>query len=307
MGPHSPRHLKRKKPIGLPASTYYFLASALAIGAFFLVWAVLHDAGERSPWIPAGLVASGLLICAGAIRELAVRAVRRRIAIEQRKMDLALLSAPLPRVAVNPDKLTLERNAAFLNEIQRKSDAAKVLSSIPASHREVFELCEEYIGNVDRELPTVGIGSPRLRPLTKGKEYAVRFHRYHMLKWAEGEARSFAHSAMAEFDPNRKLERASEVLAALETASVHYPDESKLRESESAVRELIASIKAKVLIDRAMDMKAAGDHDELRSLIAEAEALVAHGVELSGGSNSVFIELEKEIKTLKTVSSKDQM
>ena len=307
MGPHTRRHSRRERPVWLPASTYYFLASAAAIGAFFLVWAILHDAGERSPWIPAGLVASGLLICSGAIRELIVRAVRRQIAIEQRKLDLALLSAPLPRVAINPDKLTLERNAAFLNEIQRKSEAAKVLSSISASHREVFELCEDYIGLVDRELPTVGIGSPRLRPLTKGREYAVRFHRYHMLRWAEGEARGFAHSAASEFDPTRKLERASEVLTALEMASVHYPDESKLRDSESAVRELIASIKAKVLIERAKVEKTAGDDDELQLLLAEAEALVAQGEELSGGTNSVFIELDNEIKSLKNVSSKGEV
>jgi hypothetical protein len=267
---------------------------------FFLVWAILHDSQEESPWIAAGLTASGILICSSALRELILRGVRERVALEQQRIDLAILSAPVPRMPTNPDKLTLERNAAFLNEIQRKSEAAKVLSSIPASHREVFELCEEYLGVLDRELPTVGIGSPRLRPLTKGREYATRFHRYHMLRWAEGEARTFAQVVATEFDPARKLERATEVLSALEMASLHYPDESKLRDSESAVRMLIFSTKTKLLIDRARAVYSEGDNEQLRSLLGEAEALVALGEEQSGGTNTVFLDLRSEIDSLKS-------
>jgi hypothetical protein len=287
-------------PFWLPASTYYFLASAIAIGVFFLTWAILLDAQEESPWIAAGLIASGILICSGAFRELILKGFRKRALIEQQKLDLAILSVPLPRVPTNPDKLTLERNAAFLNEIQRKSEAAKVLSSIPASHREVFELCEEYLGIVDKELPKVGIGSPRLRPLTKGREYAARFHRYHMLRWAEGEARNFAQVATTEFDPARKLERATEVLSTLELASLHYPDESKLKDSESAIKEMIVSSKAKLLLDKVRGARSEGDRADLKMLLGEAELLVAHGEELSGGANILFIELRSEIESLKS-------
>ena len=300
MRPLEQRHRRRRRPFWIPASTYYFLASAIAIGVFFLVWAILHDSQEESPWIPAGLIASGILISSGALRELVLRGLRKRAVLEQQRLDLALLSVPVPRIPTNPDKLTLERNAAFLNEIQRKSEAAKVLSSIPASHREVFELCEEYLGILDRELPTVGIGSPRLRPLSKGRDYAARFHRYHMLRWAEGEARSFAQAVATEFDPARKLERASEVLSALEMASLHYPDESKLRDSESAVRELIITTKAKLLIDRAKGAGSEGNDAELWSLLGEAEALIGLGEEQSGGANAIFSELRSEIESLKS-------
>ena len=299
MGPHASRQRKRKKPFWLPASTYYFLASAVAIGAFFLVWAILHDASDESPWIAAGLIASGILILAVAVREVLLTSIRRRALLEQQKLDLALLSVPLPRVMPDPDKLTLERNAAFLNEIQRKSDAAKVLSTIPASHREVFELCEDYIGLVDRELPSVGIGSPRLRPLIKGREYAARFHRFHMLKWAEGEARNFVQSSAVEFDAGRKLERALDVLSALETARGHYPEDPKLEDSESVLNELITTFKARILIDDATKAKEDRNRRKLRSLIEEAETVVRHGEELSGGRNSVFNGLRNEINNLK--------
>ncbi len=299
MRPNEQRHRRRRRPFWIPASTYYFLASAVAIGVFFLVWAILHDSQEESPWIPAGLVASGILICSGALRELILRGARKRAVIEQQRLDLAILSGPMPRVAADPDKLTLERNTAFLNEIQRKSEAARVLASIPASHREVFELCEEYLGLVDRELPRVNIGSPRLRPLTKGREYAARFHRYHMLRWAEGVAKSFAQVAATEFDPARKLENATEVLAALGMASLHYPDESKLKDSESAVKELILSTKAKVLIDRVAGARAEAEDEELQSLLGEAEILVSLGEEQFGAANSIFLALRSEIDNLK--------
>lgn len=290
-------------PFWLPASTYYFLVSAVAIGVFFLVWAILHDSLEESPWIAAGLIASGILISAGAVREIILKGVRRKALIEQQKLDLALLSAHLPRVATNPDKLTLERNGAFLKEIQRKSEAAKVLSSISASHREVFELCEHYIELVDRELPTVGIGSPRLRPLTKGREYAARFHRYHMLRWAEGEAKTFAQDVASEFDLNRKVGRASDVLSVLETAVFHYPNEPKLIESESVVKELIASLKAKALIEKAKTAKSEGNVIALRSLVAEAENMVNRGEVRSGATDTAFAELRREIDHIKADTS----
>ena len=298
MSLHGKRYRVGRQPIWMPASTYYFLASAIAIGTFFLIWAILNDAHEESPWIPAGLITSGMLITAGAIREVILRGIRNRRIIEQRRLDRALLAVPVPRIQPNPDKLTLERNASFLNEIQRKSDAAKVLSSIPASHREVFELCEEYIDLVDRELPHVAIGSPRLRPLTKGREYAARFHRYHMLRWAEVETRSLVQGAASETDVFRKLERTSQVLAALETAASHYPNELKLRESESAVMDLTASLRAKVLIDRAKNAKLLGNDEECRSLIVEAATMIDQRKGASYPSNPVFDALLIEIVDL---------
>ena len=298
MNQYRKRNRTGRQPFWLPASTYYFLVSAIAIGVFFLVWAILHDAKEESPWIPAGMIASGLLITAGAIREVFLRDIRNRRIIEQRRLDRALLAVPIPRSHPNPDKLTLERNTAFLSEIQRKSDAAKVLSSISASHQEVFELCKEYIELVDRELPHVAIGSPRLRPLTKGRDYAARFHKYHMLRWAEVETRSLVQSAGSETDMSRKLERASQVLAALETATSHYPNELKLQESGGAVRDLITSLHAKALIDRAKNAKLLGNDEEFRSMMAEATMVIDQREAASESSNPIFAALLDEIRGL---------
>ena len=298
MNSYRKRHRVIRQSQWLPASTYYFLSSALAIAVFFAVWAILNDAGEESPWIPAGLAASVLLIAAGVMREVLLRRIRTKRITEQMRLDRTLLSAPLVRNPSNPDKLTIEQNAAILSEIQQKSDAAKVLSSIPASHREVFELCEHYLALVDGELPHVAIGSPRLRPLTKGREYAARFHRYHMLRWAEMETLSLAKSAASEPDLSRKLERASYVLAALEIAISHYPNEVKFRESGDAVKDLLASLRARALIDRAKDAKFLGDTEEFRSLSIGAAALIEEREKAEGTSSPVFEALLDEIRNL---------
>ena len=296
------QHVGRQKR-WLPASAYYFLSSAISLAVFFVVWAVLNDAGERSPWIPAGLVASSVLLTSGVMREVVVRRIRNRQMNEQWRLDQILLSVPIAKSQTNPDKLTLERNAAMLNEIQRKSDAAKVLSSIPASHREVFELCDQYIYLVDGELPHVAMGSPRLRPLMKGREYAARFHRYHMLRWAEVEARSLATSAASETDLSRKLDRASQVLVALETAASHYPNEQKLRDSGTAVKDLLASFQARSLIDAAKNAKLLGNDEEFRSLLAEATAVIGRREVENQTSSPVLDELLGEVRDLENDSN----
>ena len=45
----------------LPASNYYALTMAVVIAFFFLVWGILHDGGDETPWISAGIGASAVL------------------------------------------------------------------------------------------------------------------------------------------------------------------------------------------------------------------------------------------------------
>lgn len=297
MEPNRNRHVVRQ-PFGMPASTYYFLASAGAIGVFFLLWAIFNELREETPWIPAGLLASALLISLGLVRELAQQSARRRAALERRRIEPSVFTMPIARRAADPDKLTLERNAAFLGEIQRRSDAAKVLSSISASHREVFELCEDYLDLVEKELPNVAIGSPRLRPISKGREYASRFHRYHMLKWAECSARELIQFATMEPEPEQKLRHANETLGNLETALSRYPEDTNLQASDRTVREIIASVKARLLLEKAKNAKEEAKIGEAMAFMADAGAAIFEGEILSGGENSIFADLQDELTEL---------
>src|SRR5688572_13675760 len=123
-------HLRRtnSQPFWLPATTYYFLSAAIAIGVFFLVWGILAESAGEMPWISAELMSSVSLILAVVVREVILRTRRRRVFETQKKLDRVLLAAPVnARKYSDPIKLTLERNAVFLNDIVRKSEAANVL------------------------------------------------------------------------------------------------------------------------------------------------------------------------------------
>src|SRR5687768_12777364 len=130
---------RARRPFWLPASNYYVLSIAVSTAFFFLVWGILHDGGEATPWVTAGISASVLLCGAVILREIILRRARMRYFDHQRMMESSVgghhLHGTDPR---HPTKLTLEQNASILREIKQKSDAAKVLSKFSAGHREVF-------------------------------------------------------------------------------------------------------------------------------------------------------------------------
>ncbi|MEO7659750.1 MAG: hypothetical protein ABIV48_09060, partial [Pyrinomonadaceae bacterium] len=200
-----------RRPFWLPASNYYVLAVAISTAFFFLVWGILHDGGEELPWVTAGISASVMLCGAVILREIVLRRARNRYLRQQRMLENMMSRGGAERHLrdpMNSSKLTLERNAAILNEIQLKSEAARILNKVSAGHQEVFELCSEYILRNDFELKTVGAGSPRLAPLLKGRSAAAEFHKYHLLKWAEIESRNLTNDARSRPNPAEKIEAA---------------------------------------------------------------------------------------------------
>lgn len=242
----------RRLPFWLPASTYYFLAAAIAIGIFFFVWAILNEGSDESPWITAGLFSSLTMIGAVLVREVILRNRRERIFAAQRRLDNSLLSAPIGlKKANDPEKFTIERNSVLLSEIKRKSEAAKVLSTLADSHREVFLLCDEYLSIARRELPSIGVGSPRLAAITKGRDSVERRHKFHMLKWAEIEVRRSTQAASESERFTVKLEKAKKALSIVETAVDHYPDEPGLTNSREILSELVVSIRVSNWIEKA--------------------------------------------------------
>jgi hypothetical protein len=248
-----------RRPFWLPASNYYVLSIALTVAFFFLVWGVLHDGTADAPWIPAGISASLLLCCAVFLREVVLRRARRRYIAAQRRLDDSLtwrvLAAERSR---NPNKLTLEKNAAILNDIVQKSDAAKVLSKLSDGHWEVFEMCGEYLTVSSNELKIVAVGSPRLAALHRGREKIRELHRYHLLRWAEIEARSLTQDAR---------NRAKIVIGS---ALEFYPEESSLLESEEALKEFVASIKISHWIERAERAAFKNNYKQALSLYRDA-------------------------------------
>ena len=247
---------KHRPSYWLSASNYYVLAAAIAFAAFFMVMGLLRD-GREEPIIPAGIAASSVLVVAVIVRRAILMKLQIRAAAARRlEHNLAALRI----TGTSPEnKLTIEKNAAILRELKRKADAATVLLKFSDGHREVFELCGQYLDINEREMLTVNPGSPRIAALRRGKEIAEDFHRRHMLKWAEIETTSLLEGAQSATKSADKLELAAKALAVIETAATKYPRERKLLESAVAIGEFIIKVKVKDLVERAGRADARGN------------------------------------------------
>lgn len=252
------RH-KLNRPFWLPASNYYVLSAAVSIAVFFLVWGVLLDGADEAPWIASGIAASIILAGAVVLREVFLRKARRRFLLTQSKLDANLKgiysAVPQPLLPQNTsqisNKLTVEKNASIVKQIQQKSEAARLSGKLSEAHLEVAELCSDYLSLNRRQMETVGTGSPRLAALRRGREMVGQLHRYHLLTWAQNESRHLTQESKIRVKISDKLEAAQRALHTLQTAAGFYPNERQLAESETVLREFIASIKVSHWIEQA--------------------------------------------------------
>ena len=295
-----------RRPFWLPASNYYVLAVAISAAFFFLVWGILHDGGEETPWVTAGIGASVLMCGAVVLREIILRRARDRFIKQHRMMESHVL-------AVNPSKsgrrkthkLSLERNAAILSEIRQKSNAAKVLNSFSAGHREVFELCSGYLARSESELRTVNAGSPRLAAILKGRSTVSDYHRFHLLRWAEIEARTLTDEARARSNTDEKIESAQNALTVIDTALESYPSEASLLESQQLLREFIVSIKVTHWVDEAERAAFKGDYTQAKSLYRDALFYLGRDNIQGPGRQQAERQITAEIERIDALENKE--
>jgi hypothetical protein len=292
------RQTQKRRPFWLPASSYYVMAAAVSIAFFFLVWGILHDEGEETPWVTAGVGASLILAGAVVLREIILRHARERfVQMERRvKQNVSEARAQIGDLPTG-EKLTLERNSAILKHIRQKSDAAKVLSKFSAGHREVFELCTEYLARNESELTTVSAGSPRLAALLRGRNVATQMHRFHTLQWAEIEARALTTEANTAAAASEKLRAAQEAMQVVDLALQSYPTEERLLESRTVLRELSVSIKVSDLVEQAE--RAAFKNDYRSAIGIYRDALFylgrdnVHTVERQAAAGRITAEMDR--------------
>ena len=268
---YRPQIHRQRRPFWLPASNYYFLAAGVAIAFFFLAWGILHDGREETPWITAGLGAGVLLILAVILREVILRNARNRYLANQRRLDRSLKSTIIPTGArPATSKLSIEQNAAIIRTISKKSEAAKLFASLPEGHREVSDMCREYLTLNAAELARVAIGSPRLPALRKGRELIKGLHRHHLLQWAQIEVRTLSAEARALTKVSDKVETAQRALAVIDTALADLPNEPDLLDSDAVIREFIVSIKVTDWITKAERAEFKGNYKRAQTLYRDA-------------------------------------
>lgn len=196
------------------------------------------------PWVTAGVTFSVFLGGAVVVREVLIRRARKRFEDTKREMDNQLAEAMIKvRVSGRAPKLTIEQNQLLLNEIDRKSEAAKVLGKFAEAHREVFELCSRYITVAERELPQVSVGSPRLPALRKGATKAAKLRRFHVLAWAQIETNRLTQAARSSDRSVEKVASVKEAISLIDMAISHCPDEISLNDSRSLLTEMLASVR----------------------------------------------------------------
>lgn len=261
----------KPRPFWLPASNFYILAAAAAIAFFFFAWWILHEGEEDIPYVPAGIGASIVLGSAVFLREVVMRKARQRYLTAQKMLDYNINKVGNIAPGNNQrKKLTIQQNAAIVEKIKRKSEAALVLEKFSEGHLEVFELCNEYLHKNKAELATVGVGSPRLAALRLSREIVREMHKKHLLSWAEIESRSNIKNAKNQMAIADKLQFAQKALSVLDTALEFYPRERQLQESIEAVKEFNSSIKVSHLIESAEKAVFRGDKAEAVLLYQDA-------------------------------------
>lgn len=294
-----------RRPFWLPASNYYVLAIAVTIAFFFLVWGILHEGADDTPWIPAGISASAVLIGAVILREVILRRARNQYLLAQKQLDHNLNNiAHHSRRSQHTNKLSVEKNAAIIKEIEKKSEAAQILGKLPEGHLEVFEMCDEYLRVNKKELETVGIGSPRLAALRRGKEKVQNLHRFHLLAWAEIESRGLTRDAKNRVTMSEKLEAAQKALTVLDSALQFYPGETQLSESADALREFVASIKISHWVEQAERSAFKGNYKRAISHYRDALFFLARENIHNEEKEIIAEKINSEIAKLREISEK---
>ena len=302
-----PRKLSRR-PFWLPASNFYVLTTAGTVAVFFVVWGILLDGGEEVPWIWSGIAASFVLGGAVFLREIVLRKARARYFLTERKLDANIKSFPQPQPvnANNENKLTIEKNAAIVKEIQQKSEAARNFGTLAAAHLEVFEICNQYLALNERQLETVGVGSPRLAALRRGRQIVQSLHRFHLLTWAQIESRALTQESKIRVTISDKLESAQKALMVLDSALAYYPQESRLLESEQALREFAATIKVSHWIELAERSAFKGNNKRAINHYRDALFFMARDVDMqTEGMRLTAEKINAEIERLRETLTKN--
>ncbi len=294
---------KYRRPYWLPASGYYTLTAAVVIIFFFLFWEFLHEGGEDMPWISAGVGAGLLLGSAVFLREIVLRKARERAILIEKRLDYNLKSVPLSsRSFRDSNKLSVQRNAAIINKIRLKSEAAKILGKLSDGHLEVFEICNEYLRVNRKELENAGVGSPRLAALRRGKVIVQDLHHYHLLTWAQIESQTLTHKAKNSAAVSEKLETAQNALSVLNSASRYYPNDRQLIESEGALKEFIASIKISYRIEQAERSAFKGNYKKAINHYKDALYFLARENVQSIEKDSIAEKINREIENLRELA-----
>jgi tetratricopeptide (TPR) repeat protein len=193
--------------------------------------------GEENPWVPAGFAASVVMLVAASARIVVMRR-RTRYVQEQGLRDGTGHSTRRPSGKVMQ---STSLHSAALRALQKQSADADSRDLPPQAHREIFDLCTDYLSSVEQALLSPRLSAEGRLSLRAGQARVRTLQRHHLLTWARGSARALTHEAQQRVRLYEKVETANRALEYIDSALKVYPDEEELRVSAQAVREFITS------------------------------------------------------------------
>ena len=220
---------------GASTAAYMLIATASAAALFFLLWWMLQ--AEEAPWVPAGLAASVVLLVAASAR---LMVTRRERAAPSRNFVSSDRQRPRSHSHSGSVMRSTSLHAAALRALQKQSADADE-KDVPEAHRELYEMCTEYLAGAEKALK-----SPALQPdgrvaLRAGQDKVRDLQKHHLLTWARGSARTLTHEAQKRVRLYEKIETANRALECIDSALKVFPDEGELNVSARAIREFITS------------------------------------------------------------------
>ncbi len=295
--------LNFRRPFWLYAPGYYFFAAVAGVGFFFLVWAILSEGSEETAFLiavgGAALIATAAVFC----REVLLRKTRRQyLAMEKEfRQHIQTVSPPRHLLERENGKITLEKNARLIKDIQKKSDAARGLKNSADAHLDVLESCRVYLTVSGEQMETAGAGSPRLVGFRRGREIVEELHHFHLLSWAETEARALTRKAQNYVTISDKLNTAQDALSVLQSALEFYPNETRLIESEAVLKDFIASIKISHWIEQAERAAFKGNNKRAISLYRDALFFLAREDVKTKARDAIAANINSEIESLRQI------
>jgi len=234
---------RRHDFVGTSSLSGYMTAAAAASAAlFFVLWWMLQ--AEETPWVPAGLAASVVMLVAALGRVVVMRRARTRYARDQDRQEWygrTTSGRAGNRGNGRANSRSASLHSAALRALQKQSAAVDATDSAPEAHRELYELCTEFLAGAEQASHSPGLSPEGRLALRAGQERARTLQKHHLLSWARASALAFTREAQQRARLYEKVETANRALDCIDSALKVYPEEDELNRSARAVREFITS------------------------------------------------------------------
>ncbi len=250
--------------VNLPpsASGYIIISVAIALMLSLVIWGVLHETNDEAVWA-AALAACVVLLVAASARELIVRRAWSRHLLEadgRVRPDSYSgrvpagnhsqhVSTGAPRTNSAAPRTTWSHSAA-LRSVQKRSAEADT-SETPELHWDAYRLCQEYLTTTDEALRAASLLAEKRIAMRAGQERVRGLRKYHLLAWARNKTHLLTQEAQNYSRLHDKLDTAQHALQILDTALAEFPNESEVQDSQTAIREFMASARIRHWLEMA--------------------------------------------------------